>query len=538
MLAPPRPCPPRQPGPGAATPIQLQYPPHRGSPRRPPVPAATSASVCTDPTTSTEPPTTAATALATAATTRPATMATAMTSCPAPNTAPSTSFTAPAAPEPFSSEDMQYMATALEEARAAAAAGEVPVGAVLVHGGRVLARGRNRVHALRSPLAHAEMLCLAAAASKLRAWRLLGATLYVTLEPCPMCAGAILQARLARVVYGARQPRLGADGSWVQLFPRRDAGGGGGGGAGEGAGGGSGSSSEGSLQAGGRTSSATCSADGDRGGDRGSCGCSSCSASSSSSGSSSSGNGGNGDGGDGGWGSSAVGRFQQVAASGDALALDPDPGPAAVAAAAVAAATGTWAGAGSEEGCGLSSRADSRRPDVGRISAVVDADAARVENDSALDSDDYGWSTGSSDGDGDGWSSGDEDANGLDSAARRATTPPRETPPSPAHPSRLGAAAAAPPTAAAAAAAVPAAALIAAAAAVPAAERDGAGAVAAGPGAAAAGSALRPHPFHVDMEVVGGCRAEECARLMRAFFRRRRLERQKSRGRLAGSPAA
>ncbi|GLC35593.1 hypothetical protein PLESTM_000341000 [Pleodorina starrii] len=472
-------------------------------------------------------------------------MATAMTTCPVPNTAPSTSSTAPAAPEPFSPEDLQYMATALEEARAAAAAGEVPVGAVLVHGGRMLARGRNRVHALRSPLAHAEMLCLATAASKLRAWRLLGATLYVTLEPCPMCAGAILQARLARVVYGARQPRLGADGSWVQLFPRRDAGGGGDrGGAGDGAGGGSGSSSEaGSLQAGGRTSSATCSGDGGR--DRGSCGCSSCSASNSSSGSSSSGN---GDGGGDGWGSSAVGLVQQVAASGDALALDPDPGPAAVAEAEVAAATGTWAGAGSEEGYRLSSPADSRRPDGGRISGVVDVDAARVENDSTMDSDDYGWITGSTDGDGDGWSSGDDDADGLDSAARRATTPPRETPSSSAHPSRLGASAAAAPTPATAAAAAPtAAALVAAApapAAVPAAVPAAAvaakrnGAVAAGSVAAAAGSALRPHPFHVDMEVVGGCRAEECARLMRTFFRRRRLERQKSRGRVAGGPAA
>ncbi|GIL75175.1 hypothetical protein Vretimale_7873 [Volvox reticuliferus] len=120
----------------------------------------------------------------------------------------------------FSVTDLQFMDEALDEARAAAADGEVPVGAVLVHDGRILARGRNRVETLRSPLAHAEILCLAAGASKLRAWRLLGATMYVTLEPCPMCAGAILQARLARVVYGARQPRLGADGSWLQLFPR------------------------------------------------------------------------------------------------------------------------------------------------------------------------------------------------------------------------------------------------------------------------------------------------------------------------------
>ncbi|PNH09287.1 tRNA-specific adenosine deaminase, chloroplastic [Tetrabaena socialis] len=136
--------------------------------------------------------------------------------------------------------DEAFMSLALLQARAAAAAGEVPVGAVLVHGGVVLAAAHNRVETLRSPLAHAEMLCLASAASRLRAWRLLGATLYVTLEPCAMCAGALLQARVSRVVYGARQPRLGADGSWIQLLPvgsRRDGGGGGGGAGGGGAGG-------------------------------------------------------------------------------------------------------------------------------------------------------------------------------------------------------------------------------------------------------------------------------------------------------------
>lgn len=115
--------------------------------------------------------------------------------------------------------DTAYMQLALEQARKAAAAGEVPIGAVLVIDGRVVAAAHNRVESLRSPLAHAEMLCLASASSKLRAWRLLGATVYVTAEPCPMCAGALMQARVRRVVYGTRQPRLGADGSWVQLFP-------------------------------------------------------------------------------------------------------------------------------------------------------------------------------------------------------------------------------------------------------------------------------------------------------------------------------
>ncbi|KAG2436628.1 hypothetical protein HYH02_011563 [Chlamydomonas schloesseri] len=115
------------------------------------------------------------------------------------------------------------MRLALQQARRGAALGEVPVGAVLVapDGAAVLAAAHNRVHTRRSPLAHAEMLCLAAGAARARAWRLLGTTLYVTLEPCPMCAGALMQARVGRVVYGARQPRLGADGSWVQLFPPR-----------------------------------------------------------------------------------------------------------------------------------------------------------------------------------------------------------------------------------------------------------------------------------------------------------------------------
>lgn len=95
----------------------------------------------------------------------------------------------------FTDSDLHFMRLALQQARRAAAADEVPVGAVLVaaDGATVLAAGHNRVHRLRSPLAHAEMLCLAAGAARSRAWRLLGTTLYVTLEPCPMCAGALMQ---------------------------------------------------------------------------------------------------------------------------------------------------------------------------------------------------------------------------------------------------------------------------------------------------------------------------------------------------------
>jgi len=115
-------------------------------------------------------------------------------------------------------DDAAWMALALDEARAAAAAGEVPVGAVLVKDGVLLARGRNAPLALRDPTAHAEVAALRAAAQALDNYRLDGCTLYVTLEPCAMCAGAILHARLARVVYGAPDPRTGAAGSVVDLF--------------------------------------------------------------------------------------------------------------------------------------------------------------------------------------------------------------------------------------------------------------------------------------------------------------------------------
>lgn len=106
--------------------------------------------------------------------------------------------------------DEQYMRTALEEARLAERAGEVPVGAVIVLDDRVIARGANRTIADCDPTAHAEMVALRAAAQTLGNYRLGGATLYVTLEPCAMCAGALVQARVARLVYGADDPKGGA----------------------------------------------------------------------------------------------------------------------------------------------------------------------------------------------------------------------------------------------------------------------------------------------------------------------------------------
>ena len=102
-----------------------------------------------------------------------------------------------------------FMRAALEQARQAAAAGEVPVGAVVVAGGEIVGRGRNSPVALHDPTAHAEMLALREAGRGARNYRLEDATLYVTLEPCVMCAGALVAARIARLVFGARDHRFG-----------------------------------------------------------------------------------------------------------------------------------------------------------------------------------------------------------------------------------------------------------------------------------------------------------------------------------------
>lgn len=113
--------------------------------------------------------------------------------------------------------DEGYMRLALREALCAFDQGEVPVGAVVVHQGRVIGRGHNLREKLSDPTAHAEMLALTAAAQALEDWRLEECTLYVTLEPCPMCAGAIVNSRVKRVVFGALDPKAGACGSLFNL---------------------------------------------------------------------------------------------------------------------------------------------------------------------------------------------------------------------------------------------------------------------------------------------------------------------------------
>lgn len=112
---------------------------------------------------------------------------------------------------------MDFMRLALAEARRAAEEGEIPVGAVLVKDGEVLAQAHNRREADHDPTAHAELLCLREAARRLGDWRLRGCTLYVTLEPCPMCAGAMVMSQLAHCVYGAADARQGCCGSVYDL---------------------------------------------------------------------------------------------------------------------------------------------------------------------------------------------------------------------------------------------------------------------------------------------------------------------------------
>lgn len=117
----------------------------------------------------------------------------------------------------FSETDIQMMRFALEEARIAFAEGEIPVGAVVADGERVLARAHNRRETDADPCAHAEILALRKAAAHLGRWRLQGLTLYVTLEPCPMCAGAAEMSGLARVVYGAKDAQYGCCGNVYRL---------------------------------------------------------------------------------------------------------------------------------------------------------------------------------------------------------------------------------------------------------------------------------------------------------------------------------
>lgn len=121
-------------------------------------------------------------------------------------------------PEAMSAEETAYMRFALEDARQAAAAGDVPVGAVVVRDSAVLARAGNRTVRDQDPTAHAELLAIRQASAALGSWRLEGCTLYVTLEPCAMCAGAILLARVDRVVFGAWDEKAGMAGSVGDLL--------------------------------------------------------------------------------------------------------------------------------------------------------------------------------------------------------------------------------------------------------------------------------------------------------------------------------
>lgn len=114
-------------------------------------------------------------------------------------------------------EDSLWMMEALAEARRAAGIGEVPIGAVVVRGGEILGRGHNRRETDGDPLAHAEVLAIREAARRMGGWRLSGCTMYVTLEPCAMCAGALVNSRVERLVYGAADPKAGFCGTLGDL---------------------------------------------------------------------------------------------------------------------------------------------------------------------------------------------------------------------------------------------------------------------------------------------------------------------------------
>jgi len=114
-------------------------------------------------------------------------------------------------------EDSRYMAEAIKEAMAALEVDEIPVGAVIVYESKIVGRAHNQRHLLKDPTAHAEMIALTQAAEFAGDWRLTGCTMYVTLEPCPMCAGALVNARLDRLVFGSTDPKAGACGSLYNI---------------------------------------------------------------------------------------------------------------------------------------------------------------------------------------------------------------------------------------------------------------------------------------------------------------------------------
>lgn len=115
-------------------------------------------------------------------------------------------------------DDEHWMREAIQQAQLAEARGEVPIGAIIVREGTIVGAGYNLRETDHDPTAHAEMIAIRQASQSLQAWRLLDCTLYVTLEPCPMCAGAILQSRVERVVYGATDPKAGCVGTLMDLL--------------------------------------------------------------------------------------------------------------------------------------------------------------------------------------------------------------------------------------------------------------------------------------------------------------------------------
>ncbi len=118
----------------------------------------------------------------------------------------------------FDPVDIIYMKEALKEAQKAFELDETPIGAIVTMGGEIIARGYNRRNTDKNPLAHAEIIAINEAASKIGDWRLEECTLYITLEPCPMCAGAVVQARIPKVVFGARSPKAGFAGSVINIL--------------------------------------------------------------------------------------------------------------------------------------------------------------------------------------------------------------------------------------------------------------------------------------------------------------------------------
>ncbi len=118
-------------------------------------------------------------------------------------------------------DDDKYMKLAIEQAKIAASMGEIPVGAIIISNGDIISTGYNKREMLTNSLAHAEIVAINSACKKLNSWRILNATLYVTLEPCAMCAGAIINSRIEKVVFGAYDPKAGSFGSLVNLSELR-----------------------------------------------------------------------------------------------------------------------------------------------------------------------------------------------------------------------------------------------------------------------------------------------------------------------------